>query len=67
MLRSFDKGFANPLPAKADTPFQMFPGIENMEYYNGKLIAGVADETFIYNISTGETMIKGWSDVNDAL
>lgn len=67
MLRSFDKGIANPLPAKADTPFQKFPGIENMEYYNGKLIAGVADETFIYNISTGETMIKGWSDVNDAL
>lgn len=67
MLRSFDKGVANPLSAKADTPFQKYPGIENMEYYNGRLIAGVADETFIYNISTGEMMIKGWSDVNDAL
>lgn len=67
MLRSFDKCVANPLSAKADTPFQEYPGIENMEYYNGRLIAGVADETFIYNISTGETMIKGWSDVNDAL
>lgn len=67
MLRSFDKCVANPLSAKADTPFQEYPAIENMEYYNGRLIAGVADETFIYNISTRETMIKGWSDVNDAL
>ena len=66
-LRSFDKGVASPLSTKVETPFQKFPGIENMEYYNGKLIAGVADETFIYIISTGETMIKAWSDVNDAL
>ena len=67
ILRPFDKGVANPLSTKVDIPFQKFPGIENMEYYNGKLIAGVADETFIYNISTGDTIIKEWSDVNDAL
>lgn len=67
VLRTFDKGVANPLSSKTESPFQKFPGIENMEYYNGKLIAGVADETFIYQISTGETMIKSWSDVNDAL
>lgn len=67
VLRTFDKGVANPLSSKKYAPFHKFPGIENMEYYNGKLIAGVADETFIYQISTGETMIKSWSDVNDAL
>lgn len=65
-LRSFDKGVAQPLSTKKDTPFKRFPGIENIEYYNGKLIAGVADETFIYRISTGETFVKDWSDVNDA-
>ena len=66
-LRAFDKGVASPLSPKADNPFSRFPGIENIEHYNGKLIAGVADETFIYNISTGEITIKDWSDVNDAL
>ena len=66
-LRSFDKCIANPLSIKSKNPFVKFPGIENIEYFNGKLIAGVADETFIYNISTGEITIKDWSDVNDAL
>lgn len=66
-LRPFDKGFANPLSVDVSNPFQKFPGIENIEYYNGKLIAGVADETFVYKISTGEVIVKRWSDVNDAL
>lgn len=66
-LRAFDKGVANPLSLKQDNPFAKFPAIENIEHYNGKLIAGVADETFIYNISTGEVTVKDWSDVNDAL
>lgn len=66
-LRPFDKGVANPLTTEQNNPFQKFPGIENIEYYNGKLIAGVADETFIYKISTGEIIVKTWSDVNDAL
>ena len=66
-LRTFDKGVASPLSVKAKNPFLKFPGIENIEHYNGKLIAGVADETFIYNITTGEITIKDWSDVNDAL
>ena len=66
-LRTIDKGIANPLSIKPGNPFVKFPGIENLEYYNGKLIAGVADETFVYNILTGDINVKGWSDVNDAL
>ena len=67
VLRSFDKEIANPLSIKKDIPFKKYPGIENIEYHNEKIVAGVADETFIYKISTGETVIKEWSDVNDAI
>ena len=66
-LRPFDKGIAIPLSSREKNPFRKFLGIENIECYNGRLIAGVADETIIYRISAGEITIKDWSDVNDAL
>lgn len=66
-LRSYDKNVANPLSGQKDNPFRYFPAIDNIECHNGRLITGVADETFIYNLSTGELDIRDWSDINDAL
>ena len=66
-LSPSDRERARVLVPQENNPFIEFPSIDNIEYFNGCIIAGVADETFIYDLEKNTTTIKGWSDINDAV
>ena len=62
-----DGNVAKLLTRQGNNPFIDYPSIDNVEYFGGSLIAGVADETFIYDLKLDKTYVKAWSDINDAV
>ena len=66
-LAPSDGNMARLLAKQDNNPFIDYPSIYNVEYFGGCLIAGVADETFIYNLNLDKTSVRTWSDINDAV
>ena len=66
-LSPSDRDTARELASQEHNPFIQYPSIDNIEYFNGCIIAGVADETFIYDMDSDTVLVRRWSDINDAV